>query len=180
MSVESLLNVAEHALKENKIFSVNLSAPFIVDFFTDQLSQAIPYADYVFGNEGEAAAYGKKFELGDDLKEIALKLAALPKKNDKRKRTVIFTQGDKATIVAYDGKVTVYKVDPLEKSLLVDTNGAGDAFVGGFLAALVDNKNVEESVHAGHWAARYIIQRSGTQLGDKCGYASGKAETCDA
>lgn len=44
-------------------------------------------------------------------------------------------------------KATTYPVEPLEASAIVDTNGAGDAFVGGFLAQLVLNKPIEVSSH---------------------------------
>lgn len=170
VSVESLKAVAEHAVAENKTFCLNHSAPFIIDFFGDQVAEAMPYADYLFCNESEAAAYAKKHDLGDDLKEVALKVAALPKKNTSRPRTVVFTQGGKSTIVARDGKVTEYAVEPLSKDLLVDTNGAGDAFVGGFLSQLVQDKDIEAAVNAGHYAARHIIQVSGTQLDAECDY----------
>lgn len=170
VSVESLVQVADHAVAENKPVCLNLSAPFIIDFFGDQMATAMEYADYLFGNESEAAAYGKKHGLGEDLKEVALKVCESSKKNDKRKRMVIFTQGSKSTIVAYDGKVTEYAVEELAKDKLVDTNGAGDAFVGGFLSQLVQEKPIEECVQAGHWAAREIIQTSGTQLPETCEY----------
>jgi adenosine kinase len=170
VSVESLIQVAEHALAEKKTFCINLSAPFIVDFFGDQLGQAMPYADFVFGNESEAAAYGKKHGLGEDLKEVALAVSKLPKKNDGTPRTVIFTQGSECTLVACNGKVEVFPVEALSKDLLVDTNGAGDAFVGGFLSQFLQGKEIKECVNAGHWSARYIIQQSGTQLGKECDY----------
>lgn len=170
VSVESLEQVAEHAFANKKTFCLNLSAPFIVDFFGDQMAKAMFYADFLFGNESEAAAYGKKHNLGEDLKEIALAVCKLPKKDDSRPRTVIFTQGDQSTIVACDGKVTVYAVVPLAKELLVDTNGAGDAFVGGFLSQLMQGKDMEACVTAGHWSAKYIIQQSGTQLAKTCDY----------
>ena len=170
VSVESLVKVAEQFSAEKKICCLNLSAPFIVDFFGDQLSTAMEYADYLFGNESEAAAYGKKNGLGEDIKEIAKAVAALPKKDPSRPRTVVFTQGSQSTVVACNGEVTEYAVDPLAKELLVDTNGAGDAFVGGFLSQLIEGKSMEECVKAGHWAARYIIQQSGTQLGKTCDY----------
>jgi adenosine kinase len=141
-----------------------------VDFFGDQLATALPYADFLFGNEGEAAAFSKKHSLGDDLKEVALAAAAMPKKDASRPRTVVFTQGSQSTIVACDGKVTEYAVAPLAKELLVDTNGAGDAFVGGFLSQLVNGKDMEACVKAGHWAATYIIQQSGTQFDKVCDY----------
>eukprot|EP00526_Cylindrotheca_closterium_P014018 CAMPEP_0113644974 /NCGR_PEP_ID=MMETSP0017_2-20120614/23682_1 /TAXON_ID=2856 /ORGANISM="Cylindrotheca closterium" /LENGTH=342 /DNA_ID=CAMNT_0000556637 /DNA_START=1 /DNA_END=1029 /DNA_ORIENTATION=+ /assembly_acc=CAM_ASM_000147 len=172
VSVESLLQVTEHALANKKTFCMNLSAPFLIDFFGDQMASAMPYVDFLFGNESEAAAYGKKHEMGEDIKEIALKVAALPKKEGSGSRTVVFTQGSESTIVARDGKVTEYKVEPLSKDLLVDTNGAGDAFVGGFLSQLVEGKDMDACVKAGHFAALYIIQQSGTQLMKECDYSA--------
>ena len=44
---------------------------------------------------------------------------------------VVFTQGALPTIVVENGSVTEYPVIPLKEGELVDTNGAGDAFVGG-------------------------------------------------
>lgn len=169
VSVESLVQVAEHAMAHGKTFCLNLSAPFIVDFFGDQLATAMEYADFLFGNESEAATYAKKHNLGEDLKEVAVKLAAMPKKSPKP-RTVVITQGSKSTIVALNGVVTEFFVEPLSADKLVDTNGAGDAFVGGFLSELVQGKDMEACVKAGHWAARYIIQTSGTQLTGPCEY----------
>mmetsp|Transcript_6428 Transcript_6428/g.6929 ORF Transcript_6428/g.6929 Transcript_6428/m.6929 type:complete len:338 (+) Transcript_6428:192-1205(+) len=170
VSVESLVLVAEHALANNKTFCLNLSAPFIIDFFGDQVATALEYADFLFCNESEAETYAKKHGLGDDLKEVALKVAASPKKNASVPRTVIFTQGSSSTIVACNGVVTEYAVEPLEAKLLVDTNGAGDAFVGGFLSKLVQAKGMEECVMAGHWAAKYIIQQPGTTIDQPCTY----------
>lgn len=167
VSVDALKIVAEHALAEDKIFCLNLSAPFIIDFFGDQVATALEYADFLFCNESEAAAYATKHALGDDLKEVALKIAASPKKNASRKRTVIFTQGSGSTIIAYDGKVTEVAVVALPKEELVDTNGAGDAFVGGFLAGLLTDKDTSACTDAGHWAARFIIQQSGCTLTDR-------------
>eukprot|EP00523_Entomoneis_sp_CCMP467_P002237 CAMPEP_0168746280 /NCGR_PEP_ID=MMETSP0724-20121128/15063_1 /TAXON_ID=265536 /ORGANISM="Amphiprora sp., Strain CCMP467" /LENGTH=347 /DNA_ID=CAMNT_0008794041 /DNA_START=35 /DNA_END=1078 /DNA_ORIENTATION=- len=173
VSVESLVQVATKMVEKNKTVALNLSAPFIVDFFADQLATAIEYADFVFGNESEAAAYGKKNVDGEeeDLGKIALHICGLPKKNDKKPRTVIFTQGPKSTIVACEGKVTEYVVEALPSDQLVDTNGAGDAFVGGFLAQMVLGKDMEDCVKCGHWAARYIIQQSGTTLAGPCEYS---------
>lgn len=45
----------------------------------------------------------------EDIKEITLKTAALPKENSKRPRMVIFTQGSEATVCAY-GKFISYSV----------------------------------------------------------------------
>lgn len=53
------------------------------------------------------------------------------------------------------------------KEKLVDTNGAGDAFVGGFLSQLVAGKDVHECCRAGNFAAHIVIQRSGCTFPEK-------------
>lgn len=174
VSVESLVEVADAAVasSDEKIFCLNLAAPFIVQFFGDQLSTAMEYTDYVFGNESEAAEYGKKnCDGSEDLTAIAKYICKLPKKNNPDKpRTVIFTQGSKSTLVVCNDVVTEYNVETLSKDKLVDTNGAGDAFVGGFLSELIQGTEIKDCVNAGHWAARYVIQQSGTTLGETCEY----------
>jgi adenosine kinase len=68
------------------------------------------------------------------------------------------------------GKVEEFPVDPLPKELLVDTNGAGDAFVGGFLSQLLLGKGLDECVRAAHFAARVVIQRSGCTFPKECSF----------
>ena len=171
VSVDSMLHVAKQAVEKNKIYCLNLSAPFIVQFFKDQLRAIMPYADFLFANESEAAVYGESMGYGNDIRTIALKTAAEPKASGTRPRIVVFTQGADSTIVAVGGKVMTFPVEKLAKELLVDTNGAGDAFVGGFLSQLVRDKPLEECVRAGHFAARTIIQRSGCSFPKECNFA---------
>jgi adenosine kinase len=170
VSVETILRLAKHSVENNKTFVFNLSAPFLIQFFADQMASVMPYADFVFGNEVEAATYGTAKGYGTDLSEIALKLAAEPKASGTRPRIVIFTQGASETIVACEGKVTSFPVDALPRELLVDTNGAGDAFVGGFLSQLALGKPISECVRAGNYAARVIIQHSGCTFPKECGF----------
>ncbi|KAL6766360.1 FAP278 [Auxenochlorella protothecoides x Auxenochlorella symbiontica] len=120
-----------------------------------------------FGNETEARAYAAAAEWGtEDVEEIALRISRLPKENGARPRTVIFTQGADPTVVAVHGKVALFPVVRLPAEKLVDTNGAGDSFVGGFLSQLVAGKGVEEGVRAGHYAASIVVQRSGCTFPD--------------
>ncbi len=170
VSVDSILKIGKHAVENNKIVALNLSAPFIPQFFGDQLAATIPYADFVFGNETEAVAYGEAMGFGKDIPTIMLKLAALPKASGARRRTVVITQGSEPTLVATDGAVESFPVDLLDKELIVDTNGAGDAFVGGFIARLVEGKPVSECVRSGTFSARTIIQFSGCAFPKDCNY----------
>ncbi|KAC9631545.1 hypothetical protein E3N88_45513 [Mikania micrantha] len=150
VSPESIQLVAEHAAATNKIFTMNLSAPFICEFFKDVQEKALSYVDYIFGNETEARTFSKVHGWEtDNVEEIAIKISQLPKASGTHKRITVITQGADPVVVAQDGKVTTYPVIFLPKEKLVDTNGAGDAFVGGFLSQLVLEKPIEECVRAG-------------------------------
>jgi len=75
--VECIEHLGEHvhaaATAGNpKRFCMNLSAPFICEFFTDQLDAAMPYVDVLFGNETECMALGRAKRLGDDIALVAL------------------------------------------------------------------------------------------------------------
>lgn len=162
VSIESILTVAKHCAETNKYFMMNLSAPFISLAFKDQLMSAIPYIDILFGNEAEAEALSEAQGYGTkDLKEIAQKVAALPKVNQSRQRVVIITQGPDPVLLCKDGKVSEWPILPITEEEILDTNGAGDAWVGGFLSQLVLGRSVEECIQGGHYAANVIIKRSG-------------------
>jgi adenosine kinase len=132
------------------------------------LENLIPYCDYIIGNEAEAESWATSNGLSNpkDIPAVAKALALTPKKNTARPRTVIITQGLLPSIVATvksDGDVELkeFPVHPIEKEKINDTNGAGDAFAGGFLAGLVQGKNLDESIHIGQWLAKLSIQELG-------------------
>jgi len=155
------------ALNESgKTFCMDLSAPFIIQVppFKAALDAALAHVDFLFGNETEAATYGEVSGWGKDIGEIALKIAAMPKACGSRPRCVVFTQGKDPTLVALGGVIYSYEVPVLPKEKLVDTNGAGDAFVGGFLASLAKGADIKSCVTAGNYAARQIIQVSGCKI----------------
>ncbi|OWZ02425.1 Adenosine kinase [Phytophthora megakarya] len=168
VSPTAQMSLAEHAKANNKVFLVNLSAPFIVEFFKDPLMSAMPFADFVFGNESEAKTLGKVQGWGENIKEIALKTAQLEKASGVRCRTVVFTQGADPTIVVHQGTVHIFDVPKMAASSIVDTNGAGDAFVGGFLSRLALGLPLEQCVNAGHWAAQVVLTRSGCTFPEIC------------
>uniref|UniRef100_A0A3Q2QEB7 Adenosine kinase n=1 Tax=Fundulus heteroclitus TaxID=8078 RepID=A0A3Q2QEB7_FUNHE len=102
-----------------------------------------------------------------DIKEIAKKAQALPKVNAKRQRIVVFTQGKDETIMALSDKIETFPVLKIDPKDIVDTNGAGDAFVGGFLSGLVQEKPLDQCVRAAHYSANVIIRRAGCTFPEK-------------
>ncbi|GAA6029578.1 hypothetical protein JCM8097_000947 [Rhodosporidiobolus ruineniae] len=163
--LESALVLAKHAAEKNKPFAMNLSAPFIPQFFKSQVDEMLPYVDVLIGNESEAEAYAQSHEWDTkDISAIAAKLAALPKKNTSTPRLVVITQGASSTVVATSSlseEPKVYPVSKLDASQIVDTNGAGDAFAGGFLGARALGKSVDEAVEVGHKMGQMCVGCSG-------------------
>ncbi|KAH0481803.1 MAG: uncharacterized protein KVP18_003163 [Porospora cf. gigantea A] len=188
---KGMVMMGKHCSENNKVFASNLCAEFIVEHFKDQMLEVLPFMDYIFGNESEWAHFARIHAeaLGNvdpaNLQEVARRVAQLPKVNTARSRVVVVTQGSDETIVASkwftseaivvcDNKrrlksttlyqVSTFPVVPLDPSMIVDTNGAGDAFVGGFLAGLVQDKALPDCVALAHYAARHIVQRSGATV----------------
>merc|ERR1719203_1146687 len=164
VSPEAMDLASEETVKNGADYCLNLSAPFIVQVppFRAVLEKTLPLCDYLFGNETEAQAYAEAVGWDTtDVEFIATRLSLVPGEGGKPPRKVVITQGADPTVVAIKGHVTKYPVIKLEKSQIVDTNGAGDAFVGGFLAALAKGADMEKCCKAGSWSASVVIQNSG-------------------
>merc|ERR1719201_1965241 len=153
----------EAMAKSGAIYCMNLSAPFLMQVppFKAVFVETMPYVDILFGNETEAATWAETegWET-TDVSFIATRLSLIPSAKGKH-RTVVITQGAEETIVCQRGQVNKYPILKLEKDKIVDTNGAGDAYVGGFLAGLAKGKDIEDCHKAGAFAACEIIQVSG-------------------
>merc|ERR1719265_3122908 len=163
VSPPSIKLASLEAAKNGNLYCMNLSAPFIMQVppFKAVLDETMPYIDFLFGNETEAQTWAETegWET-KDVAFIATRLSLIPSAKGKH-RHVVITQGADATIVAHRGHVTTYPIIAIAKEKIVDTNGAGDAYVGGFLAGLVKGHPIEKCHSAGAYAANLIIQQSG-------------------
>jgi len=173
INVDYVLKVAKQAALNNAIFTWNLAAPFLIQFFADPMAKVLPYVDILFSNDEEADLFAEQ-QKWDDLKgntlEIAKKAANLPKETS-NPRLVVFTCGAKNTVWATPTESGTVAVEPIEASKIVDTNAAGDSFVGGFLAAKAMGKSVEDSIKAGNYAAGVVIQHDGCTFPEKPTFA---------
>ncbi|AET41038.1 adenosine kinase Ecym_7190 [Eremothecium cymbalariae DBVPG len=159
VSPEAIIKLGKHAQETGKPFVLNLSAPMIPQFFKDALERVLPYTTHVISNESEAAAYCESFGLecaNDDLVSIANHIVG-----DSPRRTVIFTHGLEPTVCVSASGHEFFPVQPLSSTNIVDTNGAGDAFAGGFMAALTEGKDLKTAIAMGQWLAALSIQEVG-------------------
>ncbi|ELK29090.1 Adenosine kinase [Myotis davidii] len=74
---------------------------------------------------------------------------------------------DEGASALMESEVTAFAVLDQDQEEIIDTNGAGDAFVGGFLSQLVYDKPLTECIRAGHYAASVIIRRTGCTFPEK-------------
>ena len=58
----------------------------------------------------------------------------------------------------------MYGVSKLSNDQIVDTNGAGYAFAGGFCGALCAGKGLDEAVEAGHKMGAMCVGQVGPQF----------------
>jgi sugar/nucleoside kinase (ribokinase family) len=61
------------------------------------------------------------------------------------------------------------EVAPVDK--IVDVNGGGGGFGGGYLAEIARGGSVDAAGRAGQWAAAHVIQRSGCTFDASVKYA---------
>eukprot|EP00184_Porphyridium_aerugineum_P005100 CAMPEP_0184695408 /NCGR_PEP_ID=MMETSP0313-20130426/3040_1 /TAXON_ID=2792 /ORGANISM="Porphyridium aerugineum, Strain SAG 1380-2" /LENGTH=360 /DNA_ID=CAMNT_0027153847 /DNA_START=33 /DNA_END=1115 /DNA_ORIENTATION=- len=169
VSPKTIMKVAKECEKTNKTLCMNLSAPFLLQVppFFESFKAVMPYVDVYFGNETEAKTLSEAMSWGlTDIKEIAKKLARTPGKANARPRTVVFTHGAEPTVIAIGDADRLWNVDeygiiPCADEDIVDTNGAGDAFVGGFLAGMLKGEPIDVCVAMGNYGANVIIKRPG-------------------
>lgn len=86
------------------------------------------------------------------------------------RRIVVITDGAAATIVGVSNlqdpvngepTINVYQPYRIAQESIVDSNGAGDAFSGGFISGLLMRKPLAECVEVGHKSANVILRHSG-------------------
>lgn len=169
VSPDSVEGLAVHSSEvPDKTFCLNLAAPFISEVFGDRVLKVLPLVDILFGNETEAAALAKLLKLPEGLntEQIAIEVCKLTKGNQKD-RLVVLTQGADNVVTATkeaasgDIEVKVFPVKKLSEEEIVDANGAGDAFVGGFLSQYIQGKDLSACVSLGIVGAQAILGCSG-------------------
>jgi adenosine kinase len=166
---------------DRKIFGFNLPSFYFIENFLEDIMNLFEHADVVFANKAEAMFLGQLLGISDcdNVSLLCQNLAKIKKKNKTKKRVLVITCGPTPAVacefdftqnqISFSG---VFPPEYVSDELIIDTNGAGDAFAGGFLSKLVKGRNIEECIKAGHWAAALIIQKRGCQIPEKCEYGN--------
>jgi adenosine kinase len=151
-----------HSLGKKVIFT--LSAVFMVEFHTDKMLEVSNESHMIFANIEEAEAF-TKIGPGKTPEEVSIALHKLLKPLD---RILVVTCGkDPVVISKYNYEqnevdfILKSFVYPVPSEEIVDTNGCGDSFVGGFLSQYIQGKSLEVCARMGNFASSVIIRNVG-------------------
>ena len=151
---------------QRKLVILTSSAVSIVQQHPDKIIDISNYADMIVGNVAEMEAFAGVSNV--DHRTLFEKAS---KKLIAKERAFVMTKGDQGVVVGkYDynkGSMdfifqcfpTVMKMEEIE-----DLNGAGDAFLGGFLSQYMQGKSLEACCKAGNNAASMILRSIGCTI----------------
>jgi ribokinase len=145
---EAVLRAAEVAAESGTRVLVNLAPPF-------ELPRALlEKLDPLVINEHEAAFLGERVEGVDEVLDAAARLLSLGP------RSVVVTLGEDGAVFS-DGETTQHLTAPKVK--VVDTTGAGDAFVGALAARLAVDALLKDAVAYAVRAGAAAVTEAGAQ-----------------
>jgi len=151
----------------NTLFITNLNAPYIVKTFQKDVTWLVQKSDIIFGNrdEFEELATINGFQSMNDL--LSDLFAKYTKSH--RQKVVIITDGANPVIFMCGNKngfeSSTVEVPQVNIDAIIDTTGAGDSFVGGFLYAHMNNgEDVKKCIEFGCKISAAVIQTIGCNL----------------
>ena len=149
--------------REKKLVILTLSAMFIVQYHYDKLMEIANKCDMIVANIKEAELLsGVK---GGNPKEV---FDAIFKKLSPRDRLLVITAGSQGVYCAkYNYKrnqldfIFQYFANKINNDEIVDLNGAGDSFLGGFLSECLKGSSLYDCCRIGTEAASVILRNVG-------------------
>ncbi|ETW07163.1 hypothetical protein, variant 2 [Aphanomyces invadans] len=164
---ECAVHAATH-LRPNQLLCMNLSSTNLLHkpVVMERLLTLLPSTHVVLGNANEFRALAIALDIPDtSMPALAQAIATHPAVSDHI--LLIVTDAANPTWVVHKSESMACPVQRVQDStafVVRDTTGAGDAFVGGFLAGLMTNCNVRACVELGHVCARRCVQQMGCQI----------------
>ena len=146
---ESVIRLIRQAKKEGMTVCADTKIPTFRKILLSDLHEVLPLIDYIFPNENEAAYLtGEK-----DFQRMTAVFC------EKGVRNVIIKAGSEGCFVR-DESGKYFQVPALPVRA-VDSTGAGDSFVSGFISGLLKKGTLEDCCRMGTELAAACVQRQG-------------------
>ena len=173
-SDKTTLAVCSECLARNIPIAIGLSSPTVIDSEAwPALKEVLRVCTILTCNSTEAYTLGQKYGIVDkDAKEEEVDYLKLAKdlaeyQNPTHKKIIIITCGAEPTVCCETcGEPFTNPIIPIENEKIVDTNGAGDSYFGGFLAYYVQGKDIKKCLDAGAYSSWINLQQRGCSLPD--------------
>ena len=157
--IEKLVN---YFLLNNKKIILTLSAKFIIESHYEKIIKLANDSDIIAGNMEEARALA-----GEERKNIQEIFNNIFKKlKPKENRIILITDGDNGAFCAKYAKNKIEFIlhcfaPKIEENEIKDLNGAGDAFLGGFLSEYIKGNDLYSCCKKGINSANIILKNVG-------------------
>ncbi|XP_066590352.1 uncharacterized protein [Prorops nasuta] len=176
-SLDVAREIVKRAQEKKIIVAFNLNGVYIFKDHHAAICEMVGMAKIVFGNAREMTALAQALNLKfDDVYDIPIQLNNLKRitvdaSNIASKdwlsddSSFVMTHGGSAPSMIVWGKGENHKANPIVSSdPILNTTGAGDSFVAGFLAGILAQKSPQTCLLWGMRVASYIITKSGMKL----------------
>ena len=156
-------NLCTEFKKRNKVVILTLSAVFMVKVHFDKIKDIANLSDIVVSNMEEMEAFA-----GTEGEGYKVVLEKAFKKLEKGDRLFVVTDGGKGVVVSqynYEKDMVDFIMqsfpEPIKTEEIVDLNGAGDSFLGGFLSQYMKGRSLNACCRAGNEASHIILKSVG-------------------
>jgi sugar/nucleoside kinase (ribokinase family) len=139
----------EHAKKHKRQIVFSPSAISVLETWPDQVRHLVEAADGILCNEEEACHMTGASDVASALEALA-----------PAGKFACITIGAKGAWVRRDGQ-SVHRPVPAKDIRVVNTNGAGDGFAGGFLYGLTKGWTLDQCLDLGNECAIYVLGQLG-------------------
>jgi sugar/nucleoside kinase (ribokinase family) len=142
----------EKAISNSNKVAMSLSDIFCVERHKSNFLDLVKHKlDMVFANEQEILSLidSKSF---NDVISFSKSL----------NKNIIITRGAKGAVAIKNDKI--YECEAIKNVKITDLTGAGDLFAAGYLHGIINNLQVNESLHKGTELAAKIIQKMGARI----------------
>lgn len=149
---EIILAVLKRAKELGLTTYVDTKLPNYNKLSLEEIREALPYVDYIFPNEDEAAYYSEETD-------------------PEKQADVFLSYGVKNVIVKLGARGCIFKNEkefitlPAEKINAVDAIGAGDNFIAGFIMSKHDGRTDEEALKFANMCGAICTEHIGATTG---------------
>lgn len=169
--------IVRRAKEKNILIAFNLNGAYIFKDHHEKICEMVGHASIVFGNAREMVALAQALNIKyDKVTDIPLLLNGLKRVTAdassinstdwlKSGSAFVMSQGGSASTILAWGKSESIEVHPIvPQAPVIDTTGAGDALVAGFLAGVLARCSPRHCLEWGCNLASLIITRLGVTL----------------